>query len=117
MLMNILVVDDNVDSADMLVLLLRALGHPGRAVYSAESALQATSEFLPDVIILDLNMPAVDGFDLARRIRSDQRLREVRLIALSGLVFPQHRAASAAAGIDVHLAKPITIEALLHALG
>jgi CheY-like chemotaxis protein len=115
--MEILVVDDNVDSADMLVLLLRALGHDGRAVYSGEATLRAALERVPDVIILDLNMPDVDGFDVARRIRQDARLREVRLIALSGLVFPHHLAASRAAGIDVHLAKPITIEVLMHALG
>jgi two-component system, chemotaxis family, CheB/CheR fusion protein len=115
--MNILVVDDNVDSADMLVLLLRALGYHGHAVYSGDAALGAALEIRPDVVILDLNMPGVDGFELARTLRKDEQLRNVRLIALSGLVFPHHRAASAEAGIDVHLAKPITIEVLTHALG
>ena len=113
----VLVVDDNVDVADTLTVLLGSIGHEARAAYSAETALTMARAFSPSVALLDIGLPDVDGYTLAARFRADASLRAVRLIALSGYGAERDRARSAAAGFEHHLTKPYRLDQLEAALG
>ncbi|MBC7855010.1 MAG: response regulator [Pirellulaceae bacterium] len=108
----ILIVDDNKDAADTLGMLLRALGMKIQVVYSADAALLALEAFRPAVILTDLGMPGMDGYQLARRIRQDAGFHDVKLIALTGWGQPEDRHRSMAAGFDHHLVKPVQFDAL-----
>jgi signal transduction histidine kinase/ActR/RegA family two-component response regulator len=104
----ILVVDDNRDAADSLALLLADLGAQLKVAYDGAGALELAREFRPEVGILDLGMPGMSGYDLARLLRDDG-LRPRLLIALSGWGQPHDRDASVAAGFDHHLMKPVDL--------
>jgi CheY-like chemotaxis protein len=108
--LRVLIADDNRDAADALRELLEALGHRARAVYGGEEALAACEEAVPDVALLDLGMPGVDGYEAARRLR----LRGERpvLIALTGWGQAADRRRTREAGFDHHLVKPATLTAL-----
>ena len=112
----ILVVDDNVDAADSLGIMLSYSGHDVRVVYSGRDAVAASEEFRPDAIILDLGMPGMDGYAVARAVRADPRFQQTRLIALSGYGQLEDRRRTAEAGFDEHLVKPVIFEALSAAL-
>jgi signal transduction histidine kinase/CheY-like chemotaxis protein len=103
----VLVVDDNRDAADSLGALLEMLGARVRVVYDGHAALAALREFEPAVIFLDLGMPGLDGFEVARRIRQRKELRNVALVAVTGWGQEQDRRRTRAAGFDRHLVKPI----------
>jgi PAS domain S-box-containing protein len=105
-----LVVDDNRDAADSLVMLLRSLGAETRVTYSGEEALKLIAEFKPHLVMLDIGMPRMDGYETARRIRELPEGRSLLLAALSGWGTDQAR--STEVGFDRHFVKPITIEAL-----
>jgi PAS domain S-box-containing protein len=111
----ILVVDDNVDAATMLELLLRSLGHETRAVYDGASALKAATEFHPDVVLLDIGMPDLDGYEVARRLRA-MKQRPRRIIAVTGWGQPADRQRSQEAGFDKHLVKPVEANELVRIL-
>jgi PAS domain S-box-containing protein len=102
----ILVVDDNADAADSLVALLRLEGHEVMVAYDGPAALAAAERAAPAVAFLDLGMPKMDGYELARRFRESPALRSVKLVALTGWGQPEDRARAAAAGFDHHLVKP-----------
>jgi PAS domain S-box-containing protein len=108
----VLVVDDNVDAADTLALLLRLAGHEVRVAYDGPSALGLAAEFRPQVVLLDLGMPVMDGYEVARRLRRQPGLGGVVLVALTGWGQEEERRLSRAAGIDHHLVKPIEPEKL-----
>jgi CheY-like chemotaxis protein len=110
--MRVLVVDDNKDSADSLRLLIGLLGVVARVAYDGETALRTIAEFRPAAVILDLGMPGMDGWEVARRIRSGTGGKEVTLIALTGWSQPQDRRRSAEAGFDHHLIKPVDLAVL-----
>ena len=112
----IVVVDDNVDAADSLGIMLSYSGHEVRVVYGGRDALATAKEFLPDTMILDLGMPEMDGYAVARAVRADPKLRETRLIALSGYGQLEDRRRTAEAGFDEHLVKPVVFETLNAAL-
>jgi len=103
----VLVVDDNRDAADSLGALLEMLGARVRVVYDGHAALAALREFEPAVIFLDLGMPGLDGFEVARRIRQRDELRNIALVAVTGWGQDQDRRRTRAAGFDRHLVKPI----------
>ncbi|WP_164708064.1 ATP-binding protein [Paraburkholderia phosphatilytica] len=103
----ILVVDDNRDGADVLAELLQQDGHDVMAVYSSRGALEALSRFQPDIILLDIGLPEIDGYELAGMIRQEERLRHVRLIAITGYGQEEHKARAEAAGFAAHLLKPV----------
>jgi PAS domain S-box-containing protein len=103
----ILVVDDNRDSAATLVMLLRLLGHEVRDANNGQTALAILDQFIPDLVLLDLGMPEMSGYEVAKRIRSQPRLRNTRIVALSGYAGPTDRERSHDAGIDDHLVKPV----------
>jgi two-component system CheB/CheR fusion protein len=110
----ILVVDDNQDAADTLAMLLEADGAQARAVYGGPAALAALPGLRSDVVLLDLGMPDMDGFEVARRIRADPALAGVRIVALTGWGQESDRERTRGAGFDFHLTKPVDLD-VLHA--
>ena len=113
---HILVVDDNEDAGEMLAELLRALGHEVQVAPDGPTALRRLREFQADVAILDLGLPVMDGFELARQVRAQEGNGHPRLIAVTGYGRDRDIAASRAAGFDVHLVKPVDVDALVAAL-
>ncbi len=107
-----LVVDDNRDAADSLGLLLKKLGADVRVVHDAEEALKALESFRPAVMLMDIGMPRMNGYELARRIRREPEFRDVTLIALTGWSQEEDRLRSFMAGFDYHLIKPADIDTL-----
>jgi signal transduction histidine kinase len=113
----ILVVDDNVDAAESLGTMLAYSGHDVRVAHGGVEALSTAREFAPNVMILDLGMPEMDGYAVARAVRSDPRFASTRLIALSGYGQPDDRRRTADVGFDEHLVKPVEHDVLNAALG
>jgi signal transduction histidine kinase/ActR/RegA family two-component response regulator len=112
----ILIVDDNIDAADSLGVMLSYTGHDIQVVYSGRDALVKAREFAPDTVILDLGMPEMDGYAVARAVRSDPSLHRVQLIALSGYGQAEDRRRTSEAGFDEHLVKPVVLDVLAAAL-
>jgi signal transduction histidine kinase/CheY-like chemotaxis protein len=113
----VLVVDDNVDSAGMMGTLLEFHGHSVWVAGSAEAALDIARNVTPDVALLDIGLPGLSGYDLARRMRQDARTRTTRLIALTGWGQESDRSLARDAGFDVHLTKPAELKDILAAIG
>jgi len=113
--LRVLIVDDNADAGEALRELLQAEGHTVRLVRDGRSALRAVRDFAPAIVLLDLAMPRMDGYEVARRIRA--RHPDVRLIAVTGYSQPQHHRLAAEAGISDLLVKPVRVAALAIALG
>lgn len=108
----VLVVDDNRDAADSLTVLLAAMGEDTQTAYDGPSALLLLDEFQPGVVFLDLGMPEMDGFEVARRIRARHGPEEVTLVAVTGWGQVADRERVTAAGFDGHLVKPASYEDL-----
>jgi signal transduction histidine kinase/CheY-like chemotaxis protein len=108
----ILIVDDNVDAASILGELLQLRGYVTRTAHDGMEALRLAEEFVPDVAILDIGLPLMDGFELARRVRALPGWRAVKLCALTGYGQSEDRARSKAAGFDEHFVKPIDLAQL-----
>jgi PAS domain S-box-containing protein len=108
----ILVVDDNVDAAESLALLLRLEGHDARPAHSGPAALEAVRAEPPEVVILDLGMPGMDGFEVARRVRALPGGKDVLLVALTGWAQEEDRRRCYEAGFDGHMPKPVELNAL-----
>src|SRR5262245_51134002 len=108
----ILVVDDNVDAANMIAMMLQLYGHQAETVYSAKSALEMAVEYRPDFVVLDIGLPGMDGYEVARRLRQTPELRDTPLIAATGYGQDADRQRSEEAGFDYHLVKPIDPEKL-----
>lgn len=112
----VLVVDDNRDAADMLGVLLELFGCEVRVCYDGATALAVAGSFRPEVCLLDLCMPGMDGYALAGRVRAALPDSAIRLAAVTALGGEDARRRSAAAGFDVHLVKPVTPDTLLLAI-
>ncbi|HZI89042.1 MAG TPA: ATP-binding protein [Candidatus Polarisedimenticolia bacterium] len=112
----VLVADDNRDAADSLATMLALMGHEARVAYDGPEALEAALSYRPDVIVLDLGMPRMDGYEAARRIRNESWSNGVLLVALTGWGQEEDRARAKRAGFDHHLTKPASPEALVHLL-
>ena len=112
----VLVVDDNQDAADMLANLLRLLQADVRVVYDGQSALDLMDVFRPEAIVLDLGMPGMDGYEVARRVRAQPAGARLALIALSGWGQERDRERTAEVGFDVHLVKPVDLDRILTVL-
>ncbi len=104
--LRVLVVDDNVDATEMLQAVLGYLGHDVRVAYDGVRALAVAREYLPDVALLDIGLPGLDGYELAREMRRDAMLSRVRLIAITGWGQEEDRKRAWDAGFDEHLTKP-----------
>jgi len=109
----VLLVEDNADSREMLCELLEMSGFKCRTAENGLAALDMMKAQIPDVAILDVGLPGMDGFELARRIREDGKLFQTCLIALTGYGQPSDRAISKQAGFDAHLVKPVRADELL----
>ena len=108
----VLVVDDNRDAAESMGILLKLLGADVHVAYGGAEALEALPAYRPDVVILDIGMPGMDGYEVARRIRQQPEFQKVTLIALTGWGQDEDRRRSHTAGFDYHLIKPADIDAL-----
>ncbi len=108
----VLVVDDNVDAADTMVLLLKSLGHEVAVAYDGLGALEKADELTPDVVLLDIGLPGIDGYEVARRLRQRMPGSPVRIAALTGYGQPSDRRRSLAASFDVHFVKPVDLATL-----
>ncbi len=110
--LRVLVVDDNVDAADTMVLLLKSLGHQVAVAYDGLGALEKAEELTPDVVLLDIGLPGIDGYEVARRLRQRMPGCPARIAALTGYGQPSDRRRSLAASFDVHFVKPVELTTL-----
>ena len=108
----ILVADDNVDSAESLAMMLEIMGHEVRAVHDGVQAVELAPEFQPDVIILDIGMPNLNGYEACRRIRNQSSSKSTTLVALTGWGQDEDKRRSHEAGFDHHLVKPVDLAEL-----
>ena len=115
--LRILVVDDNRDAADSLAMLLRTSGNDIRTAYDGAEAVQLANDFEPEVVLLDIGLPNMDGHEVAQRIRQEPWGRRTCLIAVTGWSDEADRARSRAAGFDHHLVKPLDTSHLAQLLG
>jgi signal transduction histidine kinase/CheY-like chemotaxis protein len=106
----ILVVDDNEDAAELLASALEVMGHTTRVAHDGPEALKLAAEFDPELALLDIGLPVMDGYELARRFHDHPDLRRVPLVAVTGYGQPSDRERSEAAGFDAHLVKPVDVD-------
>jgi CheY-like chemotaxis protein/anti-sigma regulatory factor (Ser/Thr protein kinase) len=106
----VLIVDDNVDLAMTLAEALAEMGHHTRVANDAVAALEAAGVFQPDIALLDIGLPVMDGYELATKLRGDLKLARVGLIAVTGYGHQADRERAHAAGFDAHLVKPVDLE-------
>jgi signal transduction histidine kinase len=109
----ILVVDDNRDAVESLAELLRMDGNEVRVAFDGEAAIKAASRFDPDIVLLDIGMPIVDGYTAAQTIRRNAVRRDLLLVAMTGWGHAEDKGRAMEAGFDAHLVKPVAIESLL----
>lgn len=108
----ILVVDDNHDSALSLAMILSIMGHDTRTAHDGESALATAESFLPEVVLLDIGLPKLNGYEVAQRIREQPWGASMFLIAVTGWGQEEDRQRSADVGLNVHMVKPVEAAAL-----
>ena len=112
----ILVVDDNRDSAESLAMVLRLSGYDARTAYDGRQALVDAQVYRPDLVLLDIGLPGVSGYEVARRLRSEPGAVQTKLVALSGYAREEDRRQAIAAGFDDYLIKPVDFDALFKLL-
>ena len=110
--LRVLIVDDNQDAAAMLAEILAESGHTTVVAHDGPEALRTARQFKPDVALLDLGLPVMDGFEVARQFQADEALRPARLVAVTGYGQEHDRRRSEAAGFDAHLVKPVDMDEL-----
>jgi CheY-like chemotaxis protein len=103
----IVIVEDSRDSREMLRFFLEHVGHEVHEAADGPSGLRTILEMRPDVALVDVGLPGLDGYEVARRVRADDGGRAVRLVALTGHAQPEDRERSEGAGFDAHLVKPV----------
>jgi PAS domain S-box-containing protein len=108
----VLVVDDNVDAAESIAKILKLFGHQVRCEYDGHSALAAAREYAPEIIVLDIGLPGMDGYEVARKLRAMRELKPARIVAVTGYGQDEDRLRSRESGFDQHLTKPVDPEAL-----
>jgi len=112
----VLIVEDNKDAADSMAMLLRLWGHEVRTARDGLSGLKAALSYRPQVVFLDIGLPGLDGYAVAKRLRSELG-QEVRLVAMTGYGQEEDRRRAQQAGFDAHLVKPVDPELLHQLLG
>lgn len=112
----VLLVEDHVDSARSISRLLRLFGYDVRVETDGLAAVRAAERFAPGAALIDLSIPSLDGFQVAKRLRAASGTRDSLLIAMTGWTTDDHASRARDAGFDAHLVKPISVEALLGAL-
>jgi CheY-like chemotaxis protein len=113
----VLVVDDNADAAETLAMVLIGHGHEVKVVHDAREVVAVADRFRPDVAILDIGLPHIDGYQLARNLRGRAGTAKAVLIALTGYGQPEDVERARVAGFDHHLVKPVSLETLHSSLG
>jgi PAS domain S-box-containing protein len=108
----VLIIEDNVDAAESLRELLELSGHEIAVAYSGPEGLERARGFKPEVVLCDIGLPGMDGYEVARRLRADEALRETLLVALSGYALPEDVERARQAGFERHLAKPPSLAKL-----
>jgi CheY-like chemotaxis protein len=103
----ILVVDDNHDSALSLAMMLSIMGHETRTAHDGESAVSSAEAFLPDVVLLDIGLPKLNGYEVAQRIRGNAWGKSMFLIAVTGWGQDEDRQRSSEVGLNLHMVKPV----------
>jgi CheY-like chemotaxis protein len=106
------VVDDNRDAAEVLAMLLESIGVNAQTVNGGSAALAAIPNYQPNVILMDIGMPGMDGHEVARRIRAQPQFNGIKLVALTGWGQEKDRRDSSKAGFDHHLTKPVDFKVL-----
>lgn len=112
----VLIVEDNSDAAITLELLVQSLGHTTRVEHNGHRALAAAVEFRPNIVLLDIGLPGMDGYEIARQLRASAHSGALRLIAVTGWGQDTDKAKAAAAGFDTHLVKPLAANELARVL-
>ncbi len=110
--LRVLVVDDNVDTVEALALLLKGFGYDVRTAHDGPAALEAALDYRPNVVLLDIGLPGLDGFEVAKRVRQQITLQNTVLVAMTGYGQETDRQRSQEAGFDHHLVKPARVEQL-----
>ncbi|NEX61890.1 response regulator [Noviherbaspirillum galbum] len=113
---SILIVDDNVDAAESLGEFLKVSGHKVEVTFDGATAVQTAGKLRPDVVILDIGMPRMNGYEVARSLRSDAGLAHTILVAVTGYAQEKDRSRAQESGFDYHFAKPIDIPRLVDVL-
>ena len=108
----VLIVDDNLDSADTLATILQLLGHATLCVSDPHKVIEAVDAFVPDIVFLDIGMPGLSGYEVARRLRLHPTGKNVTLVALTGWGQAEDRKHTTEAGFDHHLVKPADLAAI-----
>jgi CheY-like chemotaxis protein len=108
----VLIVDDNEDAANSLAMILKLSGYETASVYTAADALERAAMFRPDVVLLDIGLPGMDGYEVAQRLRELPGLRDIRLVAVTGYGQSDDRLRARDAGFDDHLTKPVEFAVL-----
>lgn len=108
----VLVIEDNVEAAEALQMMLETVGHDVQVSYTGPDGLTKADAFRPEVVICDIGLPGMNGYAVARAIRSNPALRDEFLVALSGYAAPEDLKQSAEAGFDRHLAKPARMDTI-----
>jgi CheY-like chemotaxis protein len=108
----VLVVDDNIDQVTMLTSMLEHVGYSVQSAYTGPDGLKVAQDWLPDIALLDIGLPGLDGYEVARRLRSDPHTKTTQLIALTGYARDTDISLAAEAGFDTHLTKPLDFSAL-----
>ena len=108
----ILIVDDNRDSVDSLAKLLRLTGHEVETALDGPTGINTARRYQPEIIFLDIGLPEMDGYEIAKRLREDASLTKVTLIAMTGWGQEEDKRRAMEAGFDQHLTKPVEISAI-----
>lgn len=112
-MMRILIIDDHPDTADAISMLLDSLGHETHAAYTGRAGLAAVESFRPDLVILDIGLPDLSGYEVARAIRARPGGGRIHVVAATGWGTPEDRVLALAAGFDQHQLKPIDLPKLV----
>lgn len=113
----ILVVDDDRDGLASLTMLLTMVGHDTCTAQDGFEAVDAAAKFEPHIVLLDLDLPKLNGYDVCRRIRESGGGRDMMIVAVTGWSDEAHRMEALAAGFDMHLVKPVSAETFMTVLG
>jgi len=111
-LRRVLIVDDNEDAANSLAMILKLSGYETASVYTAADALEHATLFKPDVVLLDIGLPGMDGYEVAQKMRELPGLKDIRLVAVTGYGRSDDRLRARDAGFDDHLTKPVEFAVL-----
>jgi len=113
----VLIVEDDIDAARTLFLLVEDMGHTGNYAINGYSALEIAKLFRPEIVLLDLGLPGPNGFEVCEAIKADPDLKNARVIVITGYTSDEFRVRSQNAGCDLHLVKPVSTTVLEHLLG